>query len=278
MKRFFLKPILIIFACVSVTNTMNRAVYAQEISESLSIGKVIHLKSKYVNEERRIIVHLPKNYEKENNAYPVLYILDADWTEYFTLAVGTAGMMVVHGAYSQFIVVGICNTVRDRDMIPIPVSHRENSGGSSDFLKFITEELMVFVNSRYRTLSFNTLYGGSNAGLFTLYAMLEKPDAFQAYIASSPMIGHCTEFIYEKTDEFLQEKHFSGKILYIVYGRYDVDRAKNSIPDYVTYLKQHASDRLLMNMKCIEDDGHVPYAGLFYGLRFISSQLEIPSK
>ena len=53
------------------------------------------------------------------------------------------------------------------------------------------------------------MYLGSNAGLFVVYALLERPDAF---IASSPMIGWCGNFIFELAEALLGEQ-LSGQIL-----------------------------------------------------------------
>ena len=82
---------------------------------------------------------------------------------------------------------------------------RPGSGGAAKFLRFITEELIPYVEDNYRTDSPNVIYGGSNAGLFTVYAIFTAPEKIQAAIAGSPMIGHCPNYMNRLLDD-LNEK------------------------------------------------------------------------
>jgi hypothetical protein len=126
----------------------------------------IKIPSQILNEERTLSIALPQDYDKSQKAYPVLYILDAEARNEFTDAVSTIKDLHAEGVGPQMIIVGIWNTNRNRDMIPVSVSHRPQSGGSQKFLEFITDELKPYVKQNYRTTDFSVLYGASNAGLF----------------------------------------------------------------------------------------------------------------
>jgi len=53
--------------------------------DTITAVKYEKIYSKILNEERKLIIHLPPGYEKTSQAYPVLYLLDADWDSLFLL-------------------------------------------------------------------------------------------------------------------------------------------------------------------------------------------------
>ena len=154
--------------------------------------------SAIVDENFGISVALPRGYTSSDADYPVLYMTDADM--WFAAATQIIRFMQVREELPQMLLVGIgygaedtreWRTRRRRDLTPshVPDEAGRPSGGAADFLRFIREELMPFVNENYRTSSDNALAGGSLGGLFALYTLFHAPDAFQRYIISSPSIG-----------------------------------------------------------------------------------------
>jgi hypothetical protein len=51
-----------------------RLVFAQDVSATLGVARTLH--STLLNEDRRVIVHLPTGYDTSGKSYPVLYLLD----------------------------------------------------------------------------------------------------------------------------------------------------------------------------------------------------------
>lgn len=172
------------------------------------------------------------------------------------------------------IVVGIWNTNRDRDMIPVAVSHRPGSGASEKFLAFIGEELVPYIDKTYRTADFSILYGMSNSALFTVYALLEAPDTFQAYLASSPMIGHCPEHMTSKMKAFINRDSTGKRILYMIYGTADTRRVTEYVPGFHAALKANAPMDFAGELVILEGEGHVPPSSLSRGLQFIFRQFK----
>jgi predicted alpha/beta superfamily hydrolase len=170
------------------------------------------------------------------------------------------------------IVIGIWNTERNRDMIPEAVSHRPGSGGSERFLNFIKEELMPYIKQNYRAFPYSTLYGMSNSALFAVYALLEKPETFNAVIASSPMIGHCPEHMQKKAEAFIKTDNESDLYLYMIYGTKDSPRVTKYVPDFQNYLNTHAPKGFISKLEILEGEGHVPASSLARGLQHIFSQ------
>ena len=86
-------------------------------------------------------------------------------------------------------------------MLPVKTGLYPEGGGADSFLAFFTEEIIPYVDENFRTTKERILYGRSDSGLFTIYALLERPDAFSAYISSSPTVGHCPTLLRLKTGE-----------------------------------------------------------------------------
>jgi len=248
-------------------------VTAQSVQKAdLNITK-IKLQSQILKEDRTISVYLPQNYKTGKKDYDVLYVLDGEAEVQYNQCISTIEDFYSKGIGPQMIVVSIWNTNRNRDMIPDTVSHRPGSGGSEKFLRFLHEELIPYVKQNYRISDYSVLYGASNAGLFTVYALLEKPETFDAYIASSPMIGHCPNFMQAKLEAFAQKEFFKDRALYMIYGTKDSPRVTEFVPNFQKYLESNAPKGFVSSLKILEGEGHVPKSSLSRGLQYIFSVL-----
>ncbi|NHJ38680.1 MAG: alpha/beta hydrolase, partial [Asgard group archaeon] len=187
------------------------------------IGEHFEIKSKIQDEKRLILVSLPKGYERTKINYPVIFILNASWEMNFIKNASTVHYLYGSGLNPNMIVVGICDTDYNRDFLP-------HLGGSDRFLEFIKEELIPFIDQRFRTATFRILYGQSNAGLLTTYALLTQPEIFDAYIASSPMIGWDKEIILEKVKLFNKMKLKGRKDVYFNSGSEADEQVHERLP------------------------------------------------
>ena len=235
---------------------------------SVNIGELIQIQSKTLDERREVIITLPESYTGSNNRYPVLYILDANFSPFYEKDLFTIQFMRLLQQVPEMITMGVYNTIRDRDMIPVEVPEKEESGGAERFLEFITEELRPIINNGYRTTDYNLIYGASNAGLFALYALLKHPEVFNGAIASSPMIGWCEDYIYELADQSFKKKTY-GNRLYMIYGADDYRQVTETVPEFSDYLRANAPVGLKWDSKYLPDEGHVPYTSIYDGLRYL---------
>jgi predicted alpha/beta superfamily hydrolase len=239
-------------------------------SEFSGDGEIIlKLDSAILGEERTLSVFLPGGYGEGGAVYPILYLLDAESRENIAQAMSSVSDVREKGLGPEMIVVGVQNTNRNRDMIPAAVSHRPGSGGSREFLAFLQKELVPLIEGSYRTSGFSVLYGASNAGLFTVYALLESPQTFNAYIAASPMIGHCPEFIREKASDFQKRERLEDRILFMIYGTEDSPRVTDFVPGFQKSLEAASPEGLRSRLEILAGEGHVPSSSLNRGLRFV---------
>ncbi|MDQ1612855.1 MAG: uncharacterized protein QOG00_2786 [Pyrinomonadaceae bacterium] len=160
----------------------------------LVIGETFNIDSKILNETRRINVYLPPGYTESPAArLPVLYMPDGGIAEDFLHVAGLVQVSVGNATMRPFLLVGIENTERRRDMTGPTESEEDKKiaprvGGSGAFRKFIRDELMPQVKARYRTTGESAIVGESLAGLFVMETFLLEPDLFDTYIAFDPSL------------------------------------------------------------------------------------------
>lgn len=231
--------------------------------------------SEILGEKRPFLVHLPPGYRQSNAPYPVLYILDADDQDSsYGPSFQTIAKQVdakVHEGMPPMIIIGVVNTHRSRDMLPITTLVYPESGGADGFLAFLTEELIPTIDNNFRTTGERILYGRSESGLFTLYALFEKPEPFSAYISASPTVGHCPTLLRIKAGQLFREQPLLEKSLFIVYSDDDIAYAEKFIPALIQNIRQQATNGFRFGVNIIPGGGHIPKTSLYDGLRFTFS-------
>jgi predicted alpha/beta superfamily hydrolase len=179
------------------------------------------LSSTNVNQEFSIFIALPHSYTKSEQSYPVVYVLDANFL--FGMMTETTRLLYFPKELQELIIVGVgypdivsfgsSMGLRTRDYTPtnhdwyetkyaVPGSSAPKfvgEGEAANFLQFLSEELVPFINKNYRTLpDENALLGRSFGGLFVLYALFRQPGNFKRYFAGSPSLWWKTIFDLEK--------------------------------------------------------------------------------
>jgi uncharacterized protein len=160
----------------------------------LTIGETFTIESQVLGETRRINVYRPPVFGQPVDApLPVLYMLDGGLAEDFLHVAGLVQVSVGNGTMRPFLLVGIENTQRRRDLTG-PTDSAEDKkiapvvGGSVAFRRFVRSELMPAVTARYRTTGETAIIGESLAGLFVVETFFLERDLFGTYIAFDPSL------------------------------------------------------------------------------------------
>lgn len=161
---------------------------------ALTIGETFSIPSTVLGETRRINVYAPPAYVASKGArLPVLYMPDGGMAEDFLHVAGLVQVSTGNGTMRPFLLVGIENTQRRRDLSG-PTENAEDRkmapvvGGSAAFRRFIKAELMPVIAERYRTTGETAIMGESLAGLFVVETLFLEPDLFDTYIAFDPSL------------------------------------------------------------------------------------------
>ena len=186
----------------------------------------LKINSAVLGEERTILVRVPPGYETNKLRYPVLYMTDGNVHIGHTSS--TVEFLARNGRMSEMIVVGITNTDRTRDLSPTHVTTTvagggsalqfPTSGGGDKFLKFIETELIPEIEKRYRVHPYRILAGHSLGGLFTIHAMLSRPELFQSYVAVSPALQWDNQVAVKRAEDFFKARKEFPATLFMSLG------------------------------------------------------------
>lgn len=172
-------------------------------------------------EAYRIFVSAPAGGEVPEDGYPVLYVLDGN--AYFG-SFAQARWVQEYLPAGKSIVVGVgypgeeaWDVRRLADFTaplldPPPRQWRElaeyRSGARKQFLDFLTGTLRSEIGRRYKVdPDRHSLFGHSLGGLFALYALYERPQAFHSIVAASPSMEWNEQGILD------DERAFTGRLL-----------------------------------------------------------------
>lgn len=185
------------------------------------LGETFTIESSVLGEDRRINVFRPTFWGEEiEGPLPVLYMPDGGMAEDFLHIAGLVQVSVSNGTMRPFLLVGIENTERRRDMTG-PTENAEDRkiaprvGGAATFRRFLRNELMPEVRARYVTTNETAIVGESLAGLFVVETLFLESDLFDTYIAVDPSLWWNDADLVEQAAERLRTDFGQAKVLYI---------------------------------------------------------------
>lgn len=223
-------------------------------------SQLLKITSSIVGQEYDVYVQMPGNYSDTNKTFPVLYVLDGQWD--FSLVNAIVGQQYYDGFVPAVIIVGITwggtnpnyDMLRARDLTPTNVGWSPQSGGAPKFLAFIKNELIPFIESRYRVAKNDrTLIGSSYGGLFTLYAMFHETALFQRYVLTSPSLGWDNGITYTYERIYAENKHPLPVRLLMAMGELE---GISGFQNFADRLKSKNYEGLELHTKVLEGMGH----------------------
>ncbi|CAM3982413.1 MULTISPECIES: alpha/beta hydrolase-fold protein [Pseudoalteromonas] len=253
----------ICFISFSIFIFSSQNVLAQSDTKQQSADYSVHthtFKSAVLNEQRTVVVQLPKSYQSEpNKVYPVIYRLDGAGN--IPLASAVIERLQNDNRAPEVIIVAIENTNRLRDMYPTvnkePQGPVGEGGGAAKFLAFFEQELIPLVNKNYRTHNYKVIAGASAGGVFALYALQAKPELFQAHIAYSPAVWWNYGASVKSTKSFLAKSKELNNYVYINIGE-EAGIMRERYDD----LQQSLQSNKLANLRFFSD----AFDGISHGL------------
>ena len=212
--------LLLAFGLATLASTYSTRAPGQDEPASLNIGETFTVESKALGETRRINVYRPPgNSSASGVRLPVLYMPDGGIGEDFLHIAGLIQISVSNSTMRPFLLVGIENTERRRDMTG-PTHNTEDRkiaprvGGSQTFRRFIRQELMPLVRARYHTTEESAIIGESLAGLFVIDTLAQEPDLFDTYIAVDPSLWWNNEALVKTAAQWLLTVPRRNRTLY----------------------------------------------------------------
>ena len=168
-----------------------------ESADAITIGTRRVIKSQVLKEERTVYIQLPESYSKSSgyHRYPVLYVRDGG--KFFQSFAGAVQHLSLDATphVPEMIVVAIVETDRVRDSASTRslqgfTGKRDegfaSSGGGENFLRFLEQELVPYIDKEFSTSSYRIYCGYSFTGLSVIDAFLNKDPLFDAFLMIDP--------------------------------------------------------------------------------------------
>ncbi|MFA9191980.1 alpha/beta hydrolase-fold protein [Flavobacterium sp. FZUC8N2.13] len=146
------------------------------------------IKSTKLGETREVIVSLPSSYESNpTKRYPILLLLDGDYLfEPFQGA-------LEYGEYwddlPETIIIGIKQKNSRMDDCGFDEIEGTPTKKSAAFYNFIGEELIPFIEKKYRVAPFRIIAGHDTTAGFLNFFLYKENSFFNAYISLSPELA-----------------------------------------------------------------------------------------
>lgn len=284
MKKILLLYIFSVFQ-LSIHAQLAEKIELTPNNELLGLGKQYILKSEVLNEERPVIISLPVGYDDSQANYPVIYVLDGLGNIKHTI--GTIELLTESGLISPLIVVGIESLDRSRDLTPSNAGQDAyggvgnvgipQSGGAPKFLRFLSKELIPYIEANYRTHPYRILEGHSFGGLFSVFTLMDSPGLFDAFIVEAPALWWNKEEMTTKAKIFFKSNETLNKTIYFGIGGGDGWGMRQELIRYVDVIKENTPKNFKWFHEEVGDEDHDASRLLlnYYGLRFLFSDLKI---
>ena len=224
------------------------------------LGETFKIPSKVLGETRVINVYRPPGSpDGEAERLPVLYMPDGGMAEDFVHLAGLLQISVLNGTMRPFMLVGIENTERRRDLTGPTQNEKDKKiaprvGGSATFRKFIRDELMPVIQGRYPTTEETALIGESLAGLFVVETLLVEPTLFDTYIAVDPSLWWDDQRLANDAIEMLAPYAGPRRTLYLTAsGAEDIAGVTQRLADT---LRQEATRQVGLHFQPMLDEKH----------------------
>jgi predicted alpha/beta superfamily hydrolase len=241
-------------------------------------NNTLTINSEILGEQQKAFVYLPKDYEKNDKKYPVVYILDGEYNFSFTSdAVKTLSSWT--SRIPPSIVIGLTSNKRDRDLTPKPDPTWQppqpipTAGGADKFLEYVEKELIPYIEKNYRTDGFRTIIGHSLGGLFAVHSLTARPNLFRFYILLDSSLWWDDGRVAKRAMTYLNENpNYKGRIVWV----------RDKIPrevwfpinlEFLAFLENKRPKGLNFTFMELENETHssLVFPGTYFGLREVFS-------
>ena len=298
MKETSLKPrsLLIILCCLA--SSALAAPASAPASYVLENTEVRDVRAQALKRDYQLYVALPDSYRQGNKRYPVLFVVDANYS--FAIVRNIAQRLNKHAGMEEVVVVGLSYANGDggvysrrRDYTPTtPRKHDYRSdmpgrqpafGEAKAYGQFISGEVFPFIASNYRVnMQRKVFIGHSYGSLLGLQFLLTEPRTFEHYILGSPSLWYDAGVMFDREQAYAaSHKDLPASVFFGIGGleklapgkkRSRLEEEADMLADLREFdgkLKSHKYPGLKTRLRVFEDEDHAsvfPFT-LTHGLR-----------
>ena len=243
--------------------------------EDIIIGRLLKFKSKVLNEERSILVHVPNTYGTyPNRKYPVIFLLDG-YHQFDHVSTNVEYLSNRFPLIPEMIVVGIGDegpTEEQRDCLAERTEAFPDGGEADNFLHFFKTELIPHIDSIYRTTDYRILIGHGFGGNFVLHTLMKETDLFNAYFSLSGKFYPNTFNLLNEFTDFMSLSQKINPFVYAAVGNTERQEIIEGNLHFKSIITRYAPENMNWHYEVL-DDGHnhlsVTPEGIYKGLRIL---------
>lgn len=298
-----MKPLklLIVLCCLASSTLANSALAAPASAPAsyvLENTEVRDIRAQALKRDYQLYVALPDSYRQGNKRYPVLFVVDANYS--FAIVRNIAQRLNKHAGMEEVVVVGLSYANGDggvysrrRDYTPTtPRKHDYRSdmpgrqpafGEAKAYGQFISGEVFPFIASNYRVnMQRKVFIGHSYGSLLGLQFLLTEPRTFEHYILGSPSLWYDAGVMFDREQAYAaSHKDLPASVFFGIGGleklaagkkRSRLEEEADMLADLREFdgkLKSHKYPGLKTRLRVFEDEDHAsvfPFI-LTHGLR-----------
>jgi len=236
------------------------------------------LHSNIVDDDFELSIWLPHSYDSSVQSYPILYVLDAPflfgptiWTNWFQTLDADVPEMIVVGIGKRMKSLDEWWSIRWHDYSLVEMPDEPGSGHGNDFLEFIRQELIPFIDSNYRTQPDDRiLWGESMSGSYTVSVMFSQTNLFNRYIASAPSFYDRGQTLFDFENALASTSFVSEVQLFVCVGELDKIYGPGA-QAFMNALAKKQIPNLKFRTMIFEGLGHTAAAipGFVYGIEAV---------
>jgi predicted alpha/beta superfamily hydrolase len=240
--------------------------------------EVIALRSKQTGANYQLLVALPPDYRTSKQTYPVVYMLDADYS--FALVRNIVQHLVEREDLPPMILVAVAypgaatdravyrmNRTRDYTPAYAPdggygAEYQKVSGGGPKFRAFIAAELIPLIERRYRAdAQDRAIVGHSYGGLFATYVLFTQPTLFKRYVIVSPSLWYSNRIALTMEEAAYAAGMKPNARVFFAVGSAENQPANNramvdDLSELVEKLKSRNNPRLVLRYRVYDGETH----------------------
>lgn len=269
---FFISFIICLFAINS---------FAQNTTPVI-VGQSFTMKSAILNEERKVLVALPRDYEKSTQKYPVIYVLDAEWN--FPFVAEAVKVLADSERIPPSIVIGVTNSDRNRDFTTKlngnfqKPDFMKETGGADNFLNYLEKDLVPMVDKILRTEPHRTLIGHSLGGLFAWHSLASRPQLFQSYLILDASVFWDNGVVVKEVKEFFKQNPVAKSRVF--WGRDRIPREVwfDQNTELLEFWEKNPPKNVKFKFYEMDEETHstLVFPGSYIGLRSLYADYLIP--
>ena len=252
--------------------------------------------SRFTGQDYHVYVSLPGSYSAGNQRYPVLYVLDLE--EHFLTARTARKAMNAANMLEEFILVGVPLKVktpaewsqrRILDLTPTKDAKWDasrskqlraevHSGGAAQFLRALKEELIPYIESRYRANADRGLSGYSLGSLFATYVWINDPNTFSRYLIGSPSLWWDGETVLKSAVAKVESGNGMHGRIYLSVGADEGLIGVNPFKSLATALSTHPHPDRQVESRIVEGADHLGgiLGTISLGIKFLYAREQPP--